>query len=653
VRDAILAVCLIAAFGATSAPAQPVRIVRIDVPNHDVVYSLGRELRLDIADAQATFIKAYADDATIAAIRSRGYPVTVLVEDYVAQAERDLVTYYSYVQACSILVSQAALYPETARLETLGFSAGNRMIPVITVTGNAHTPAPKPRLRVIGVHHGNEKQGTEICLSLLQYLTSGYGVSPQIRDLVDTREFQIIPVFNPDGHVANRRSNDAGVDLNRDYGWEWDDYSTPYSQPETRALRRHSERNVPTNEYEYHTTAAYVNYLWDNTPIDPPDSAWIIALSEAYADSTYGSGTTRLNPINGWDWYEVHGSCQDMSFGCFGTLATTIETALPSTRPRIDSVCAANIRALLYQVSAAGWGINGIVFDSLTGQALSARIEFTTPRHWHSYTHPVTGDFHKMLAPGTYDIRVTANGYAPKTVSGIVVPATGGAAIDIPLARPVSEPLNYACRVFALKRVDNNHVLPGTGADALGPPDIGTYRVGPSSSIILELDPSIACHNRTGADITVTATGSYTVQVAVDPYGTWTSLGSGSGTQSFDLGSLDSCRYVRINETSSCLLDAVSFVGSPWTGVGEATGSPIGPLLTVSPNPCRGSAVLRLGTGPLDHLAALSVFAPSGRLVRSAGIGQSSLVISGLPAGVYYCRVRSGNRTATAKLVVE
>ncbi len=643
-----LTVALASAFG-----AEPVRIIRVDIPNREAGRALARELRLDVDGAGPGFLQVYADDMTIRQIRARGYPVTVLVNDYVAQAERDLVTYYTYAQACSILVSQASLYPEITRLETLGFSAGNRMIPVIYVTGNAHTPAPKPRLRVIGVHHGNEKTSTEICLALLQHLTANYATNPQIQELVNTREFQIIPVFNPDGHVANRRTNDAGVDLNRDYGWEWENYAVPYSQPETRALRRHSERNVPTNEYEYHTTAAYVNYLWDNTPIDPPDSAWIIFLAQAYADSTYGSSTTRLTPINGFDWYEVHGSCQDMVFGCFGTLANTIETALPSTRPKIDSICTANIRALLYQVTAAGWGINGIVTDSVTGEPLCARVEVTSPRRWHSYTHPLTGDFHKMVAPGSYDIRVWANGYEPKTLTGVVVPSTGGVTLNIPLARPTSEPLNYAYRVFALKRVDDSHVLSGTGADALGPPDLRSYRVGPSSSIIFELDPKIACRNRPGADLTVYATGSYTVQVAVDPWGTYTSLGSGTGTQSFDLGSLDSCRYVRINETSNCALDAVGFAGEPWTGTSEITTLPIGPLLAVSPNPCRGTAILQLTAGPLDGSATLAIYDAAGRLLRTAAFDNSSLVISGLASGIYYCRVQTRARTATVKLTVQ
>lgn len=653
----------LACFLAFALPAlgyAPVRIIRVDVPNHAAVYSLTRELGLDVADAQSDHIIAYADDAMIGRVRARGLAVTVLVDDYQEQAARDLADHYTYAQTCSILVAKAQQFPAIVRYETLGFSAGGRLIPAVRVTENPNVEHPRPRLRINGAHHGNEKQSTEICLSFLDYLTSGYGVNPLVTALVNNRETWIIPIVNPDGHVANRRTNDAGVDLNRDFGYEWENYSTPYSQPESRAMNENARAHMFSHEYCYHTTAAYVNYLMDHTPIDPPDSAWIVTLSQRYADSTYGSPTTRLVIINGYDWYEVHGSCQDNTFGCYGGLSTTIETQLPSTRVRIDSICVANRRALLYQLQATGWGLNGLVYDSATGAPLFARVEVTSPSRWNTYTHAPTGDFHKMVAPGAHSLRVSANGYEPRTIANVIVPDTGGVELDVPLAPAGPDPLNHAQQIYAVKRVDNSHTLTGVPPDALGAPDMRLYRVGPSSSIHLRLDPQVACRNRAGDDITVYATGTYTVAVTNEPAGSWTNLGNGSGTQSFDLGLLDSCRLVRITEQSNCLLDAVGYVGSLPTGQSDEQRLVLGPRLSVGPNPATGPARISY-TAPALGRSVLRIADAAGRtVVRLPDVSGAGSVMWDLrdargrrvPDGVYFVNLESAGRLACAKLAV-
>ncbi|WP_161997910.1 hypothetical protein, partial [Escherichia coli] len=66
-----------------------------------------------------------------------------------------------------------------------------------------------------------------------------------------------------------------------------------------------------------------INYLWDYHPHDPPDSMYIINLSEEY-DDTVNYGIT-----NGYDWYQVCGSLQDAVTGICGGLAWTIECPYP------------------------------------------------------------------------------------------------------------------------------------------------------------------------------------------------------------------------------------------------------------------------------------------------------------------------------------
>ncbi|MBM3322603.1 T9SS type A sorting domain-containing protein [candidate division WOR-3 bacterium] len=65
--------------------------------------------------------------------------------------------------------------------------------------------------------------------------------------------------------------------------------------------------------------------------------------------------------------------------------------------------------------------------------------------------------------------------------------------------------------------------------------------------------------------------------------------------------------------------------------------------LVCTPNPCRGSAVLRLATGPLDPATTLRIFDSSGRLVLGSSLDISSssspIDFSPLPPGVYVLKV--------------
>lgn len=626
--------------------------VRIPVTGHDVVYRLAREFRLTVLDARASEVIALADAPTVERLRGAGFRP----EPLPPEPELDPGTYFTYAEACSALAALATHYPAIARLDTIGNSYGGHPIPALLVTANPGTAEAEAVIRLVGAHHGNEKPSTEIVLHVAGFLCSRYGADPLVTRLVDSREFWLIPILNPDGHIAGTRTNGAGVDLNRDYGYEWEDYAAPFTQPETRALRNLSERRIPTVEYEYHTTASYVNYLWDNHPADPPDSAWILTLARRYADSTYGSSTTRLSPINGYNWYEVHGSGQDYLFGIYGCYAYTIETQRPSTRARVDSICVANRRAVLDIALLASWGVNGVVTDSLTSAPLAARVEFIAPRRWHAITNPTVGNFHRVVAPGSYDLRISANGYLPRLLTGVTVPDTGGVRIDVRLEPAPADWPAHARRAVTLKRVDDSHTWSDWYLDALGPPDGSHYTLGNGQSeIVLELAPAV--RNRDGNDLTVHATGTYSVSAGPDWLGTWHSLGTGTDTREFDLAlpGLDSARYLLVRNLAGARLDAVSYPPAGSDLAGPPAVPP--PGLSLRPNPAR--AFVELAVGPLANgRADLWILDAAGRVVWNRTVtGRVRWDLadaSGRPVsdGVYFCRIESGGRPAVRKLVV-
>lgn len=655
----------------------------IPIPNRAAVHGLTRGFEVHgVADSAVTVV---ATDDELARLRTLGYSPRVTLDDYQAWVDSVLLAYRTYDQVCSTMTALADSYRLICRLETLGLSVQNRVILAMRVTDNPLVEEAEPEFRILGPHHGDEKIAGEIALSFLRYVLASYDTCTAVRNMVDSTELWFIPVVNVDGHHGNRRSNANGVDLNRDYGYRWSGMGgsqSPFSQPETRLIRQHAIDNNIAIEFEYHSIASYVNYLWDNHPADPPDSTFISALAQEYADSTYGSRTTQLAPVNGYEWYQVDGSCQDASFGLFGNIAFTIETEQPSQQTKIDSICVANRRALLGLIGACRLGVKGIVRDSLTGSPLFARISVDSPLRWDCYADPALGDFHKPLPAGAYTLTAHAQGFLPKTIADVVVPAGGSATVDFDLAPDPMEEV-YADEMVWLVRSDPNEIMPTTSIFALGAPDGSSFSLGRFGDVCLSAGRGRAITNVSGNDITVfdgdSVADGYWLYAGNDWAGPWTGLGHANGTQSFDIGSagLDSARYLRIvcDSTGSSSdpkagldLDAVAY-RSPLGGVGSPSAFRVEPSasLALFPNPASG--VLHV-LAPLAR-SRLEIIDIAGRMVkcypfggglfplnRSSGTAVSAsryridLEGAGLTPGVYLVRLESATGTTQQKLVV-
>jgi hypothetical protein len=637
-------------------------VIRISVPYHDVVYRLQDKYNLSIIDAQDYHIDAYATDNVINLLKQDCYIVTVMNQsDYIKDWDDIRQTYHSYAQVCSTMYALNQQYPLISKLETLGFTVLNRAILIMKVTDNPFIEEAEPEVRIMGPHHGNEKIATEITLSFLRYLIENYAFNSQVAELVNNREIWIAPIFNVDGHIANSRYNNSGADLNRDYGYMWQSgTSGPWSQVETRAVQRHAQLNNISLEYEYHSTASYVNYLWDYHPKDPPDSTYINNISQQYADSTYGSSTTQLIKINGFDWYVARGSAQDAIFGICGGIGTTIETQYPSTQSLVDNICVANRRALLAMITRAGWGISGTVVDSITSVPLSALVQFTNPKRWPVYTDIGLGDFHKMVAPGEYTFQVSVNGYQSKTFT-VTVPVDGVVDVDVKLV-PDTNSLNYVQKIVWVRRDNSSSSYYNATytMDGLGILDLNYYSLGPGGTIVLEADPPI--RNFTGNDFTVYEAGvtpeSYSVSVSNNwQSGVWYTCGTGGSTSSFDLttASMDSAKYIKIVDAGGGSssdpyagydLDGIAYRRSEMSVIEENIATtPVIKMLKIAPNPAWSLVNIKYQLSDTKD-QEMKIFNADGRVVKTIHLIPNVTTVvwdtkdktgKQVPAGVYFC----------------
>ena len=130
--------------------------------------------------------------------------------------------YYQLDEITAALKALQAAYPELAVLEEIGKSDEGRSIYAMTVN-NPKTGAPldKPGIYIDGNMHGNEIQGGDISLYLLDYLLGNYSRNKEIKELVDRICFYVVPVVNVDGRYhfmtdANTPSANRGLRIPTD-----------------------------------------------------------------------------------------------------------------------------------------------------------------------------------------------------------------------------------------------------------------------------------------------------------------------------------------------------------------------------------------------------------------------------------------------------
>jgi hypothetical protein len=218
-------------------------------------------------------------------------------------------------------------------------------------------------------------------------------------------------------------------------------------QPEVSAVMSWSASQRFVAAANFHSGALVVNYPYDNdgqgsvfSPTDDEDLLRHLSLTYASlnppmaASSRFAGGVT-----NGAAWYSVTGGMQDWNYRYLGTNAVTVELSDIKRPPEADlpGLWDDNRWAMLAYLQSAGMGVRGLVTDAASGLPVSAAVRVVGRDH-DVFTDPDVGDYHRMLLPGTYDLRFSAPGYLPAVVEDVTVSAGGGTRLDVELlAAPV------------------------------------------------------------------------------------------------------------------------------------------------------------------------------------------------------------------------
>jgi hypothetical protein len=307
----------------------------------------------------------------------------------------DWVHYHNYTEIVNTLLYLNETYPNIADVFSAGKSWQNQDIYCLRLTNESNTH-PKPKLLFVGYHHARELISAELPLYFAVQAATKFGVNETITHMLNYSEIYIIPALNIDAFEAVSQNewqrknvhpfdedndglldedppddedgdgyiedlfywdgtnyyfirwegvdddNDGllnedwvgGVDLNRNYGYQWDaqcqsgspypwaeDYRgpEPFSEPETQAIRDLALSNNFKYAISFHSGTESIGYPWGYTTEPTPD------------DTTFKEIAANLSALTGAPWgqnsglYTASGMWDDWMYQNRSTFAFTCE----------------------------------------------------------------------------------------------------------------------------------------------------------------------------------------------------------------------------------------------------------------------------------------------------------------------------------------
>ena len=409
--------------------------------------------------------------------------------------------------------------PDIVMVEQIGTTLGadpyREPMPIwgVKISDNVITDEDEPAVMYAGQCHAEEVLGVEITMWMLHDIVEHRYQSPY-NIWISELEMWFVPTYNPEGLEVvmdgrdesfrkNQRDNNEngvfdyipgpgndidGVDLNRNYGFNWCHGDTlycpdgeetydyyrgpaPFSEGGTQAIRYLAEQQHFIYSINWHSSRTgyfseqimYSFKFGDVKPAVDLDFNEYIGNTVAYLiEDETGTGYYEPSPSMG-----RNAKAHDWFYQTYGTTQLQAECGTSNLQPGADLVddtcqrCSIGAywllnRAIGYETSAAM--LTGHVTDAVTGEPLVAEIiieektaSYLRPRK----TDELYGRYWRQLLQGTYTLRVRKKGYEEYVLPGIVVNNSLWTVRDVELV-----PLDEVNITGTLKL--NDSLVPGT-----------------------------------------------------------------------------------------------------------------------------------------------------------------------------------------------
>ncbi len=269
---------------------------------------------------------------------------------------------YTLLEAMNQMDTLSMLYPSfVSEKDSIGTSFEGRTIWAFKLSDNPSIDEDEPEVLFTGLTHAREPLSMMNLFYFANWICENYNSDITANYLLDNREMWFIPIINPDGyaynesispdgggmHRKNRRSNppnsscnmgtQQGVDLNRNYGYNWGANnsgssgnpcsavyrgSSAFSEPEKEAISNFILSREFSNVLHYHSYSNYLIHSWgDGSFPDEPDLTTLREIGKEmtrYNGYLVGTGTETVG-------YGVNGDAVDWSYGTAGLISYTPE----------------------------------------------------------------------------------------------------------------------------------------------------------------------------------------------------------------------------------------------------------------------------------------------------------------------------------------
>jgi carboxypeptidase T len=361
--------------GAATQPAAAERSYRVEGVRDRAARSAVAATGAAVELVQRSALVVTATPSEVERIRQLGHRVTVLGPARAPAAAEPKAFppadsgYHDYAELTAEVADVAAAYPSLVRRFSVGRSYQGRELWAAKVSDNVAADEAEPEALFTCGQHAREHLSVEMCLYLLDELTSDYGSDSQVTSMVNSREVYLVFNLNPDGseydiatgayrswrknRQPNSGSSAVGTDLNRNWAYRWgccggssgspssSTYRGPsaFSAPETRAVRDFVASRVVGGTQQLRTAIDFHTYselvLW------PYGYTYSNTATGMNADqyNTFATMGRAMAATNGYtpeqasDLYIADGTLPDWAWGTHRIFAFTFEMYPRSSSP--------------------------------------------------------------------------------------------------------------------------------------------------------------------------------------------------------------------------------------------------------------------------------------------------------------------------------
>jgi carboxypeptidase T len=363
--------------------------------------------------------------------------------------------FYTITEMLAQLDSMRVNYPNLIsvkqKIGTLTTTEG-RSLYYVKISDNPDVDEPEPEVLYGALTHAREPMGMQQLIFYMWYLLENYASNDEIHQLLNNTELYFVPIVNMDGYEYNHttastgggtwrknRFNNGngtyGIDLNRNYGYEWgydsngssptpsdDTYrgTAGFSEKETQTMKWFCENRHFVTAIDYHCYSNLLIYPWGYIEnFFTPDSLIFKTYSKLMVQENgyvYGTPNQTVGYVgNGSsiDWFYGEQSTKGKIIGWSPEAGNQSDGFWPAST-NIVNIAKTNLLQNLYVARFAGKYATVTDKSSSIISQLSGYFKFDIQRLGLSDT-----TFTVSIQPITSNIQSVGS---QKTFSGMTVP---------------------------------------------------------------------------------------------------------------------------------------------------------------------------------------------------------------------------------------